>query len=266
MRTSNKKLYLAACLVAPLMACGSESTGGTQVKLPDNCTNGQVLTTDSSGQLVCTSLPVGSQKLPECQPFVEALTSEDGSTVKCVARNNENPGGADAVKAVNQVSTTLSMINTTVNNLAGQRQTYGVFKGLTTAKTAGNISSNGKTGILGAADICATQYGAGAYMCSVYDMYMNVARGKIAQTDTVAKSWVYMTSWKSIAAGAANAGQGLNDNCASFTNGATNGGYWGTAFEWTALSNTSQGLKFNAGNVAPNSAQCSDMLPIACCL
>ena len=62
-----------------------------QVKLPDNCTNGQVLTTDSAGQLVCTSLPVGSQKLPECQPFVEALSSEDGATVKCVARNNENP-------------------------------------------------------------------------------------------------------------------------------------------------------------------------------
>lgn len=265
MRTSNKKLYLAACLVAPLMACGSESTGGTQVKLPDNCTNGQVLTTDSAGQLVCTSLPVGSQKLPECQPFVEALSSEDGATVKCVARNNENPGGSDAVKAVNQISTTLSTINTTVNNLLGQRQTYGVFKGLTTAKTTGAISSNGKTGILGAADVCATQYGAGAYMCSVYDMYMNVARGKIKDTDSVAKSWVYMQSWKDPSSSTPTITVGLSDNCASYTSSG-NTTYYGTAVEWTTLSSGSKGLKFNAGNVAPNTALCSDMLPIACCL
>ena len=45
-------------------------------------------------------------------------------------------------------------------------------------------------------------------MCSVYDMYMNVARGKVGQNDSVAKSWVYMQSWKEPAAGSSSAGNG----------------------------------------------------------
>ena len=125
MRTSNKKLYLVACLFAPLMACGSDTTGGIAVKLPDNCTSGQVLTTDENAQLVCTPLPVGSQALKDCDPLVQAITSLDGASIVCTDRNNENPGGADAVRAVNQVSTTLSTIETTVNNLLGSRLTYG---------------------------------------------------------------------------------------------------------------------------------------------
>jgi len=246
------------------MACGSDTTGGVPVKLPENCTNGQVLTTDANAQLVCVPLPVGSQQLKDCQPYVEAITSTDGSTITCTARNNENSGGADAVKAVNQVATTLMTIETTVNNLLGSRLTYGEFKGLSTTKANGNITSNAFRGIAAASDICGAQFGRGAYMCSVYDMYMNVARGKIAQADTVAKSWVYMQSWKDLP-GATTPRSGLSDNCASYTSSAANG-YWGTAFEWTALSNASKGLKFESGNVSPNTALCSDMLPIACCL
>jgi hypothetical protein len=30
----------------------------------------------------------------------------------------------------------------------------------------------------------------------VYDIYMNVARDNIKDSDSVAKSWVYMQSWK----------------------------------------------------------------------
>ncbi len=265
MRTSNKKLYLVACLFAPLMACGSDTTGGIAVKLPDNCTSGQVLTTDENAQLVCTTLPVGSQVLKDCEPLVQAITSLDGASIVCTDRNNENPGGADAVRAVNQVSTTLSTIETTVNNLLGSRLTYGEFKGVTTAMTNGNIVMGANRGIAGAAAICAAQFGAKAYMCSVYDMYMNVARGKVKDTDTVAKSWVYMQSWKEPAVGSTTPRNGLSDNCASYTTN-TNAGYWGTAVEWTTLSSGSKGLKFNSGNVAPNTALCSDMLPIACCL
>ena len=125
MRTSNKKLYLVACLFAPLVACGSDTTGGTQVMLPGNCTAGQVLTTDENAQLVCTNLPIGSKPLKDCVPLVEALTSDDGSSFKCTNRNNENPGGDVAVTSVNQISTTLNSIETTVNNLLGSRQTFG---------------------------------------------------------------------------------------------------------------------------------------------
>jgi len=265
MRTSNKKLYLVACLFAPLWACGSDTTGGTQVKLPDNCTSGQVLTTDANGQLVCTALPIGSQKLKDCVPLVEALTSDDGATFKCTNRNNENPGGAEAVTAVNTITTTLNTIETTVNNLLGSRQTFGEFKGVTTATTAGNITSGAMRGVPAASAICAAQFGAGAYMCSVYDMYMNVARGKVAQNDSIAKSWVYMQSWKEPAAGSSSAGNGVSDNCGSYTTAAATG-YWGTAVEWTSISNGSKGLKFSSGNTAPNSALCSAALPIACCL
>ena len=266
MRTSNKKLYLVACLFAPLMACGSDTTGGTQVKLPDNCTSGQVLTTDENAQLVCTTLPVGSQVLKDCDPLVQAITSLDGATIVCTDRNNENPGGADAVRTVNQVSNTLNTIETTVNNLLGSRLTYGEFKGVTTAMTNGNIVMGASRGIAGAAAVCAAQFGAGAYMCSVYDMYMNVASGKIKDTDSVAKSWVYMQSWKDPTSSVSpTITVGLSDNCASYTSSG-NTTYYGTAVEWTTLSSGSKGLKFNAGNVAPNTALCSDMLPIACCL
>lgn len=264
MRTSNKKLYLVACLFAPLVACGSDTTGGTQVMLPGNCTAGQVLTTDENAQLVCTNLPIGSKPLKDCVPLVEALTSDDGSSFKCTNRNNENPGGDVAVTSVNQISTTLNSIETTVNNLLGSRQTFGEFKGVTTAMTSGNITSGTSRGIPAASAICAAQFGTGAYMCSVYDIYMNVARDKIKQSDSVAKTWVYMQSWKD-PAGSSMTRTGLSDNCASYTNNASTGVY-GTAFEWTALTNGAKAMKFSSGGTAPNAALCNANLPIACCL
>ncbi len=195
---------------------------------------------------------------------VVTVNANGGAVTDNNAAANNIEAAAAALSGGLGVGSAGNSIETTVNNLLGSRQTFGEFKGVTTAMTSGNIMSGTSRGIPAASAICAAQFGTGAYMCSVYDIYMNVARDKIKSSDTVAKSWVYMQSWKD-PAGSAVTRTGLNDNCGSYMSNASTGIY-GTAFEWTALTNGAKAMKFSSGGTAPNAALCNANLPIACCL
>jgi len=97
MRKEIFNVGLTICAIAPLLVgCGANNAGGT-VEIPMNCPgNGQVLTTDSSGQFQCVSLPPGVVSIPKCDPNFDALTT-DGSTLSCDSRNNETSQTSAAI-------------------------------------------------------------------------------------------------------------------------------------------------------------------------
>ena len=90
MRNYTLNIRLAAVMVAPLLlACGSDNTGGgtTYAAFPD-CKGeaNQALATDSTGQLVCRTLPAGTASVPDCSGPDVALTYGP-SGFSCVPRN-----------------------------------------------------------------------------------------------------------------------------------------------------------------------------------
>jgi hypothetical protein len=108
-------------------------------------------------------------------------------------------------------------------------------------------------------------------MCTVYDVYYSVVAGKIKDTDTINKAWVYQASWKNPGGSAPTPSNqegdaGMSDNCGSYTYPTGDVRWTGTAFAWQVIpyhgaANT-KGLKFFGGSAQ---AACNQSYPIACC-
>ena len=137
------------------------------------------------------------------------------------------------------------------------------FKGVTdTAVNGAMDSGNGQNpkGIGSATTMCVAKFGAGARMCTVYDIYNAKARGSIGPTLVQAKAWVYMASGKNPGGSTNEGDQSLNDNCGAYTYPTADTKWQGTAVEISSQAfTTSQVLRF-WGNTP-----CSTKLPIACC-
>jgi hypothetical protein len=264
------KTRLSAWMFAPLLvACGSEGSGGSGgiVAIPD-CTSqpGSVLSTDSAGQLICKDLPAGAVSLPNCKVDSEALTS-DGKTVFCTNRNNETSESRMALENISKSETLVTDYGTRIMALGTGPGAKALYVGNTTATTPGRIDAGGTDiGIAGAVKLCTNQYGAGARMCTVYDIYQSIVAGKIISGTDIAKSWVYMEAWKN-PAGATGATKeptaGLNENCAGYTYKTGDQSWVGTAFVYAKVTyNNNYAPKFYSGSA---DAACSSVLPVACC-
>jgi len=275
MRKEIFNVGLTICAIAPLLVgCGANNAGGT-VEIPMNCPgNGQVLTTDSSGQFQCVSLPPGVVSIPKCDPNFDALTT-DGSTLSCDSRNNETSQTSAAITQLKDVEQKVIDYGTTITMLgSGGMGAKAFFQGETAATTLynGTFAANGATGMRNAAAICAAQFGTGAHMCTVYEMYQSVvyaggpAGDKFNPAANLPQAWVYMEGQNSYSPFTTTTknepNAGLTDNCASGQYGTADQGWKGTVVSWEALQyNNQMALKFTSGAGVP----CSATFPIACC-
>jgi len=275
MRNYIKNIRLSAVIVAPLLlACGSDNTGGsTFVTVPDcGGMTGQVLTTDSTGQLACKPLPAGAVSLPACAPDTEALTA-DGSVLTCTPRNTVD-------QTTQMYLTTLTMIEQQIKDYGTQITRVGagpgaqaIYVGPSKQATSGKIAfGTAVTGVAAAAAQCAGDYGAGAHMCTVYELAYSAALGKNLDANTdVAASWVYMQTWRTPGSTTMYPGTpttpdpyaGLSDNCGGYTSNAAGGAgtnmWTGTSFRFAQQFNQVHVPKFYADS------SCDTVQPIACC-
>lgn len=265
MRNYTLNIRLAAVLVAPLLlACGSDNTGGgtTYAAVPICTGVNQVLSTDTTGQLVCVDLPAGSAGLPECKPLTEALTA-DGTTFSCTNLNAVDDATKTLLETLTGIEKKIEDYGTQLNTLGAGPGAQAYYRGLTPAATAttGRITSGNLVGIPAATAKCVAEFGAGAHMCTVYEIYYSASleKGLVKDTKVTPGGWVYQQSWRSASANPTEMDAGLADNCAGYTYDATAANWNGARFEW----DTNSASVFTPRIFA--NTMCNTSLPIACC-
>lgn len=264
MRNYTLNIRLAAVMVAPLLlACGSDNTGGgtTYVTVPDcgGATN-QVLTTDSQGQLKCVTLPAGAVSLPDCKPNTEALTS-DGVTPSCTNRDVVDASTQTLLTTLTNVEKQIVDAGTKITALGSGPSSQAAYVGLTKNSYTGRFLSGAAVGIPAAAALCAGDFGAGAHMCTVYELYYSAALLKTLDTtvDVAPGGWAYMQTWRHAAANPVELSAGLADNCGGYTTETVANQWSGTTFAWTVNLRGLRVPKFYANT------SCTTSQPIACC-
>ena len=267
MRNYTLNIRLAAVMVAPLLlACGSDNTGGstTYVTVPDcGGAANQVLATDSTGQLVCRSLPAGAVSLPDCKPNSEALTS-DGVTPSCTNLNTVDASTQSLLDMLTTVEQKVVDYGTQITKIGSGPGAQAAYVGLTKTMTAGRIATGALVGIPAATKLCVDDYGAGSHMCTVYELYYSATQLKNLdpQVDIAPGGWVYMQSWRHSPTNPVELTAGLADNCGGYTytfNGTDTNQWDGTTFAWTVDASGVRVPKFYANTL------CNVSQPIACC-
>ncbi len=275
MRKKNTRRALRAWILAPLLAgaCGdgrAQDAGGSfpgdNYYLPLCSGPDEVLSTNSAGQLICKALPLGVAALPDCKKYSEALTS-DGKRMFCTHRNNEAQSTRDALNNLELSQSLIREYQTKINSLGGPSgpAARAVYCGQYSSPQSGAIfdSTNGATGIAGAASLCRRVPGCSAStarMCTVYDLYYSAALAKLPAT--VPQSWVFMAAWQHNNPAQVAPGNGLADNCAGYTYGQDDRLWYGTTVEWKLAPSGHKALHFASG---PGAVTCSARFPIACC-
>ena len=274
-----RKLHFAYLLAfAPVLMGADGDTGDITSALIANslpiCTDTQYLTY-AGGGLSCREVVGASLNVPDCNKTGQLLTYSKGSEIgvyTCTDKGNGSLSQTD-IDLITTTYNKLESFKTTINSLMpGAKGTAATYCGQYTAaqNPNGAISSNGVTGVAAASNLCSqvAACGAGARMCTVYDMYNSVALGKVTSAMTITQSWVHMSSWQHNGGDTAN--NGLNDNCGGWTYPTADKAWYGTTVEWKAASTGPKALHFASGTgaqVAPvRSPRCSERFPIACCL
>lgn len=216
----------------------------------------------AGGSLVCAQVGGGAVSLPDCTgKLLTYLQNGEITSYNCTDKGQVSLSSTD-ITTINQLDTIITQIGTTLNNIKmNPRASAAVYVGSSTATTKGRITQAGlSVGAESAAKICSDQYGMGARMCTVYDMFVSQATGKITAATVVPPSWVHQASWNEPVAGPSNAGEGVSDNCASFIYDTADQKWQGMTVTWgtTALNGNDKALKF--ANTA-----CSVPQAIACC-
>lgn len=208
------------------------------------CGQGKCLTGDNAGQLSCIDVAATNTTIVQLQNDLTSLTNRVTALEK--ALNGASVGGAK-------------------------------FAGVTMKMTTGRIEAPGADpGIASAASFCAAEFGQGAHMCTVAEMYTSVVSGKLTSKDTVPRSWVYAPAWQTptVVQSPPAPAAGLGDNCAGYTYESSHLGFSGVAVEWSQTPNPlinnvkANVLRWHGGQVQPNKAPgaaCNQTLPIACC-
>lgn len=217
----------------------------------------------AGGSLVCAQIGGGAVSLPDCTgKLLTYLQNGEIASYNCTDKGAVSLSTTD-ITTINNLDTIITQIGTTLNNIKmNPRASAAVYVGSTTATTKGRINDmQGNIGPYGATKACEGQFGAGARMCTVYDMFVSQATGKITSNTAVPKSWVYQASWNEPVAGPSNPGEGVSENCASYIYETADQRWQGTAVTWatTALNGTDKALQF------ASNTPCNNSLPIACC-
>lgn len=266
MRNYTLNIRLAAVLVAPLLlACGSDNQGGggTVLATVPDCGGAadQVLSTDSTGQLVCKTIPSGAAALPDCEPNTQALTA-NGTKATCDDLNIVDATTKTLLTTLNTIESTIIDYGTQLTTVGTAGNSQAVYVGLTkNATTKGRITSGTAVGIPAATALCRAEYGVGAHMCNVYEIYYSAAIQKNLEqgVNVTPGGWVYMQSWRHDQAAPSEVAAGLADNCGGYTAETATNNWNGTRFEWSGNADLINVPKFYANTL------CTETLPIACC-
>ena len=127
--------------------------------------------------------------------------TSDGQHASCTYRNDDDPALVDRI---NDADSKIIDYETKLAAAANRQGTGRVYVGNTTATSYGNLHAldyRADNSLAAAAKVCADQYGAGARMCIVQDIYLSAVRGTISSTKNIAKAWVYAPSWNNPTAG-----------------------------------------------------------------
>jgi hypothetical protein len=278
-----KKLKVAYLLaVAPLFmgADYGQSVEQLIVNSLPTCADSEYLVYTANG-IACQAITGGNVTLPSCsatnQLLTYTMTGEIG-VFSCTDKGTESLSSSDITTINNNYQTLINM-ETVIKNLeTNPRAAAAKYCGSTTTTTVGRITANNGAlvGLAAASNLCSqvASCGAGAHMCTVYEMFESVASGVVKQTDQIAKAWVYMASWQNFSTGAVEPTAGLNDNCGSYTYPTGDRQWQGTAVKWENDQAGDRTLKFytgvdrtGIGNPSGNyeGAPCNKALPIACC-
>lgn len=258
--------YYAADEIGDNNSIGSLQNELIATTLP-KCAENEYLTY-ASGGLTCIALTGGTVSVPDCTgnggQLLTFTTSGEFSKFTCTDKGATALSTTD-ITTVNNLYQKLVTLGTDLTTIEkSPRQSAAIWVGNTDAKTNGAIASNGNTGIAGAADMCASKFGAGAHMCTVYDIYTSVAVGKLSsQTEQAQKAWVYQASWNTPSGlgSGTDPKAGLGENCGGYTYPTGDRAWFGTAFTFTKLATMQYAPRFFSGG----DAACSATLPVACC-
>ncbi|MSP61513.1 MAG: hypothetical protein EXR72_14475 [Myxococcales bacterium] len=198
--------------------------------------------------------------VPACGPG-RCLTGENNGTLSCIDVTMTNQTVINLVNDVTALTNKLNALQKQVDNLGkGKAATY---VGVTPDDTNGRIiHANVDVGIASATAYCVDKYGAGAHMCTTYEMYMTVASGIANANMTIPKSWVYAPAWQNPLQGSQQPLGGHGDNCASYTYPTSDRKWSGVAVEWNMNPQKDASALWWQGGT---NALCNQKLPIACC-
>jgi len=249
----------------PLLMGANVSSTSRAVKLK-TCADDEYLVWRGTG-FVCEKIQAGNVQIPDCsgdatKPLVTSILNGDVGKLECAPQGKVTLSQSiiDKINILNDKTTNLGTIVTEIEGSTPSAAS--VFKGTTTVTTKGAIATGNLFGVPAANEICKAQYGAGAHICSPYEIYYSVATGKITGATTVTPAWVNSSTWSTPVASPTEPLNGLNDNCAGYTYGTGDQKWVGTLFKWEVVAFTNrQAPKFVSGSGAP----CNVANPIACC-
>lgn len=260
----NKMHLLFLAGVAPLLL-GADSVGVRQSALSvlPSCADSEFLVFNKAqGGFVCKGLSGGSAMVPDCTgQLLNSAGTVELPKLGCTAKGSAtvSAGTLTKITTLEDNLTKVGTIVTTIETSPPSAASY--YAGATANTYKGAImDAAGNIGVAAAAANCAVEFGAGAHMCSVYELYHSVAQGRIKNTDVVPQGWAYMASWSTPVAGPDEPSNGLNDNCAGYTYPTGDKKWTGTSFSWAQVAFT--------GRFAPKfiaNTKCSDLRKILCC-
>jgi hypothetical protein len=257
-----------ALVLAPLLL-GGANVGSLQSKLSLGtlpvCATGQFLVY-KGGALICQNL-TGA---PNCNASDQLLTNPPNNelgTLSCTPKGMLSVSADFLTELTNDEmnATQLGLIVTAIQG-QGSGGSGATYVGSTTASTVGQITHGGSdVGLIAANDQCSDQFGAGAHMCTPYEMYATVYTGKSNLLAMMPQSWLYMPTWNEPAAPSCtptDTGQGQADNCAGYTYPTAHKCYTGTTVTWAPNIATGKYALHFIGGAA---SACHLSFPIACC-
>ena len=230
--------FLASLFVLPLPVLGACS----DPVLP-SCARGQVLLTGANGALTCSTMA----DVPDTQ------VSDDSQI-------------HDRLTALEQ---TVQQMQAVLRALSG-RPSSPVFVGTTTQQHSGLIDMYRSTsGLNAAAKACTAEFGPNAQLCTPYDIYRSLTTGMLAESKTIALSWVYFPAWEF----ATNFGpvtepeDGLADTCGNYGYEFHSHHWHGVLVQRSALPTGPIGFYYY-GNLSYDQlvgGSCTNIHPLACC-
>lgn len=257
------KTYHLLFLAAPLLM-GADSVGSrvSALSLPACADSEYLVFNKSAGGFVCQKLSGGTASVPNCAgKLLTVGGSGELRSLACTDKGSATVSQATLTK-ITALEDSLKTVGTKVTTIeTSPVSAASYYAGATKFVTNGMITdANGNVGVTGAANKCVEEFGAGAHMCTVYELYQSVAAGKLTPQMTVATGWVYMASWSTPTASPTEPFNSLNDNCAGYTYKTADQKWTGTAFKWEPVAyNGKFAPKFNAG------VACGTSMPIICC-